>query len=75
MCLIFYPFLILFCSFTFLFFTIFNFYTIKKIAFQKLLATHHKWARDSPVWETLLYSILCSNTTPSQHPVPCTTAS
>jgi hypothetical protein len=34
---------------------IFNFYIIKKITFQKLFATHHKSARDPPVWETLLH--------------------
>jgi hypothetical protein len=55
MCLIFYPFLILFCFFTFPFVMIFNFYIIKKITFKKLFATHHKSAHDSPVWETLLW--------------------
>jgi hypothetical protein len=48
MCLIFGPFLILFCIFTFPFPMIFNFYIIKKITFQKLFATHQfgkRWCR------------------------------
>jgi hypothetical protein len=48
MCLIFYPFLILFCFFTFSFLMIFNFYKIKKIIFQKHFATHQfgkRWYR------------------------------
>jgi hypothetical protein len=53
MCLICYPFLILFCFFTFPFLMIFNFYINKNITFQKLFATHHKSARDPPVWEML----------------------
>jgi hypothetical protein len=40
--------------FTVPFLMIFNFYVIKKITFQKLFATHHKSARDPPVWETLV---------------------
>jgi hypothetical protein len=52
MCLIFYPFLIMFFHFPIL--MIFNFYIIKKITFQELFATHHKSARDPPVWETLV---------------------
>jgi hypothetical protein len=40
MCLIFYPFLILICFFTFPFPMIFNCYIIKKITFQKLFVTH-----------------------------------
>jgi hypothetical protein len=31
----------------------FNFNIIKKITFQKFLATHYKSGRDPPVWETL----------------------
>jgi hypothetical protein len=54
MCLIFYPFLILFCFFTFPFLMILNFCILKRSTFQKLFATHQKSARDPPVWETLV---------------------
>jgi hypothetical protein len=52
------PYFLLFSNivsfFTFEFLMIFNFYIIKNITFQKRFATHHKPARDPPVWETLL---------------------
>jgi hypothetical protein len=55
MALFFYHFLILFSFFTVPFLMMFNFYIIKKTTLHKLFATHHKSARDPPVWETLLY--------------------
>jgi hypothetical protein len=47
----------LFCFFTSHFLWFLIFYIIKKSTFQELFATHHKSARDPPVWETLRYVI------------------